>query len=239
MRLRSQLKDWGRRRALARAGIGVELELPTFAAGERSGTWVVASEGLGPASTVWSFGVGDNVAWDLAMSARFGCPVHAFDPTPAARAWLAGRALPETFVFHPLGIGARDGQAPFAPPRRARDVNYRPLHEPIPGSVLAPVRRLATLARELGVAHLDVLKLDIEGGEYEVLEDLLATGPLPQQLLIEFHHGQHGIALARTLASIAELRAHGYRVLHVSRRGLELSFVRSATAQLHPDGRMG
>lgn len=234
MRLRSRYKDWRRRRALARAGIGLEVEAPTFEAGARSGTWVVGSAGLGPESVVWSFGVGDNVAWDLALIARFGCTVHAFDPTPAARAWLARQALPERFVFHPLGLGPHDGELPFAPPRHAQDVNYRPLAAPEPGSLFAPVRRLTTLARELGVAHIDVLKLDIEGGEYEVLEDLLTSGPLPAQLLVEFHHGQHGVPLARTLGSIAALRGRGYRILHVSRRGLEFTFVLPGTARLQP-----
>ncbi|HEX6882104.1 MAG TPA: FkbM family methyltransferase [Planctomycetota bacterium] len=225
MRLRSRWKDWRRRRALARAGVAAEIEAPTFAAGARSGTWVVAAEGLGPASVVWSFGVGDNIAWDLALIERFGCTVHAFDPTPRARAWLATQRLPERFVFHPLGIAARDGEQAFAPPAKARDVNYRPLAAPEPGSLLAPVRRLASLARELGTTHLDVLKLDVEGGEYAVLEDLLATGPLPSQLLVEFHHGRHGVPLERTLATIAALRARGYRILDVSPRGLELTFL--------------
>lgn len=230
MRLQANYKDWRRRRALVRAGIAVELSVPVFVAGARSGTWVVASEGLGPASVVWSFGIGDNVAWDLAMIARFGCRVHAFDPTPRARAWLTTQVLPPRFVPHPLGLGARDGELHFAPPRSARGVNYRPLSGPEPGSIVAPVRRLATLARELGCPRLDVLKLDIEGGEYEVLDDLLASGPLPTQLLVEFHHGQHGIPFARTTATIAALRRHGYRVLHVSRRGLEFSFVRASAA---------
>jgi FkbM family methyltransferase len=227
MLLGSRYKDWRRRRALARAGIEVEVRVPTFVAGARSGTWVVASDGLGPESVVWSFGIGDNVAWDLALIERFGCTVHAFDPTPASRAWLATQALPAEFVVHAIGLGALDGELAFAPPRRAGGVNYRPLAHATPGSVTAPVRRLTTLARELGAAHIDVLKLDIEGGEYDALDDLLATGPLPTQILIEFHHGQHEIPFARTEAAIAALRRHGYRLLHVSRRGLEFSWLRT------------
>lgn len=226
MRLRSRLKDWWRRRLLARAGIGVDCALPTFAAGARSGVWVVADRDLGPGSVVWSFGVGDNIAWDLAMIERYGCAVRAFDPTPRALAWLRSQRLPAGFVVEPLGLGAADGELHFAPPRRADDVNFRPVPAALPGGVSAPVRRLATLARERQVAAIDVLKLDIEGGEYAVLQDLLTTGPLPRQLLVEFHHGQHDIPFAATASAIAALRVAGYRILHVSRRGLEFSFVR-------------
>jgi FkbM family methyltransferase len=227
MRLKSAFKDWRRRRQLARAGIGVESSRPTFGAGARSGVWVVDPTLLSPDSVVYSFGVGDNVAWDLAMIERFGCEVHAFDPTPGAIGWTAAQALPPRFRFAPLGIAAFDGEAWFAPPRRARGVDWRPLRGPAGGALRAPVQRLATIAWRLGHAHIDVLKLDIEGGEYEVLADVLAGGPPVVQLLVEFHHGQHGIPFARTAAAIASLRRAGFRVFHVSRRGLELSLVQN------------
>lgn len=225
MHLKSRLKDWRRRRQLARAGIAVELAVPTFAAGARSGVWVVATAGLSADSVVWSFGVGDNLAWELAMIAQFGCAVHAFDPTPRAIAWLAAQALPPPLRFHPLGLAERDGELPFAPPRKPADVNFRPVARPVAGGITAPVRRLSTLAREFGTAAIDVLKLDIEGGEYAVLPDLLAHGPRPRQLLVEFHHGQHGVPLAATAGALVALRGAGYRLFDISRRGLEMSLL--------------
>lgn len=226
MHLQSRFRDWLRRRQLARAGIGVELQLPTFAAGERSGVWVVATAGLSATSVVWSFGLGDNIAWELAMIARFGCAVRGFDPTPRALAWLHGRALPGEFSVHEVGLGEHDGELHFAPPRREGDVNFRPVASPVPGGVSAPVRRLSTLARDHGVRGIDVLKLDIEGGEYGVLRDVLANGPLPRQLLVEFHHGQFGLPFEATAEALRGLRGAGYRVFDVSRRGLEFSLLR-------------
>lgn len=228
MRWKSRLKDWWRRRQLRRAGIGTELAVPTFAAGARSGVWVVASDGLGPHSVVWSFGIGDNIAWDLAMIERFGCAVHAFDPTPRALAWLQEQPLPPQFHCHPFGLADHDGELHFAPPGKARDVNFRPVPTPVAGGLSAPVRRLDTLRRELGTRDIDVLKIDIEGGEYAVLRDLLAHGPLPRQLLVEFHHGQHGVPFAATAQALAGLRAAGYRIFHTSARGLEFSLLRSS-----------
>jgi Methyltransferase FkbM domain len=71
-----------------------------------------------------------------------------------------------------------------------------------------------------------VLKLDVEGGEYDVLGDLLRHPPTVLQLLVEFHHGAAGIPFAATVAAVAALRGAGYRLFHRSRRGLELSFAR-------------
>lgn len=224
MRLKSALKDWRRRRLLQRAGVGVEVTVPTFAAGARSGIWVVDPRRLGPQAVVYSVGVGDNIAWDLAMIERFGCTVHGFDPTPRAAAFVDRQRLPPQFVFHRLGLAAHDGSQAFAAPRKAGDVNYRPGV----GELRAPVRRLATLARDLGHRRVDVLKLDIEGGEYEVLPDVLASGLCVQQLLIEFHHGQHGIAFAATARALAQLRDAGFSIFHLSRRGLEFSLLHTA-----------
>ena len=46
------------------------------------------------------------------------------------------------------------------------------------------------MMRDLGHDHLDVLKMDIEGAEYAVLDDMLQSDILPDQLLVEFHHGK-------------------------------------------------
>ncbi|HAG34218.1 MAG TPA: hypothetical protein DCL12_02595, partial [Cryomorphaceae bacterium] len=46
---------------------------------------------------------------------------------------------------------------------------------------------LKDLMKQLGHTRLDVLKIDIEGAEYEVLPALLADGIEIDQILIEFH----------------------------------------------------
>jgi FkbM family methyltransferase len=182
---------------------------------------------LDAASVVYSFGVGDNIAWDLAMIERFGLTVHAFDPTPASVAWLGRQNLSAAFHFHPWGIAAQDGLKKFRPPRRG--MNFTPLSSDVlsrENDVDAPVYRLATIMERLGHATLDVLKMDIEGAEYEVLDDILKSGISVRQVLVEYHHHFRGVGLGRTEQAIRELRQAGYRVFHISRRGLELSFVK-------------
>jgi FkbM family methyltransferase len=223
--LLGRIKDWRRRRALALAGVRVEHiagNVHLVAAGERSGTWWFDPWRLGPQAVVYSFGVGDNLAFDRALADEYGAHVHAFDPTPKSRAWLVRQPLPPRLVVHDVGIAAFDGVQRFAAPAKERDVNFAPGA----GALELPVKRFATLARELGHERVDVVKLDIEGGEYEVLPDLLAHGPRFTQLLIEFHHGERGRTLDDTLAALELLRSHGFQLAHVSRRGLEFTFLR-------------
>src|ERR1700721_582734 len=84
--------------------------------GSGDGRWVISPDRFGPDSIVYSFGIGRNITFDLALIRRFGCKVHAFDPTPLANEWLQSQNLPDSFLVYPWGLAAYDGSARFALP---------------------------------------------------------------------------------------------------------------------------
>jgi FkbM family methyltransferase len=221
------LKNRYRRWQLSRRGITPEIDVATFTAGDRSGVWTVASELLDANSIVYSFGAGDNVSWDLAMIERFGVTIHAFDPTPVSIAWVAEQDLPPQFRFHPMGLAAYDGTLRLARRHEGR-FNFRPIAYVAKANAdvcEAPVARLTTLMQRLGHERIDLLKMDIEGGEYDVLDDLLTSRIDVRQLLVEFHHHFPTIGINRTIAMVERLTAAGFRVFNLSERGLEISLV--------------
>ena len=71
-----------------------------------------------------------------------------------------------------------------------------------------------------GRTECDVLKLDIEGAEYEVLDALCSGGAIrsTRQLLVEFHHHCTDHPLEHTLSSVAKVEAAGFRVGHAEDR---------------------
>src|SRR5215470_13100547 len=110
------------------------------------------------------------------MIRRFGVLVHAFDPTPRAIAWIRGQFLPENFVFHEYGISDHDGNAAFHPPENEGFVSYSIFARGRGDDVIqAPVYRLTTIMKLLGQETIDVLKMDVEGAEYDVLSDFLSS----------------------------------------------------------------
>lgn len=196
--------------------------------GSDYGGWAVSPRALGPASIVYGVGVGKDISFDLGMIARFGCTVHAFDPTPVSAAWIATQALPAEFRYHAVGLGAEDGEATFHAPVVDGHASFSLTGDGDGGAtrtVTCPIRRLATLMEELGHRHLDLLKMDIEGFEYAVIDDMIAGGIRPMQLLIEFHHGMYKHVRADTDAAVAAIMAYGYDIFWVSNGGHEYGFI--------------
>ena len=73
---------------------------------------------------------------------------------------------------------------------------------------------------------IDMLKMDIEGAEYEVIDDIISS-PVPiTQVLIEFHHRFPNIGIGKTRLAIARLNEAGYRIFNVSASGEEISFIK-------------
>ena len=212
-----------------------ELVVPTETLGTGSGAHAICPTGLGPDTVVYSFGVGEDVSFDLALIERWGVTVHAFDPTPRSIAWVTGQSLPDRFVIHPVGVADRDGDVPFSPPKDPTHVSHSLLEEAPTRdrAITVPVRRLTTLMTELGHGRVDVLKMDVEGAEYGVIDDLLASGLRPDQLLVEFHHQLPHVGPEPTRRAVRALRTAGYRIFAVSESGHGVSFILAEPARAH------
>lgn len=222
-------------RRAARSVVGRDLfyrrqvRAPRLRLGRPGASWCVCPTRLGADSVCYSFGVGEDVSFELALMERFDLRVEAFDPTPRSLAWIKSQVLPRRFTLHEVGLAAWDGTAPFRPPLDPGHVSYSMVRDDLAGpTVLAPVRRLATVAGLLGHTRIHLLKMDIEGAEYGVLPDCLSSGLQIDQILIEFHHRWDVIGLAETKRAITLLTDRSYRIADVSPNGCEYTFLRDA-----------
>lgn len=204
----------------------VQIACDTCFLGNDGARWCVCPDSLGPSSIVYSIGVGEEISFDLELIRRFGVRVHSFDPTPRSIEWLAKQSLPCDFVFRPLGIADFDGRAKFLPPVNAAHVSHTLVDRQTPWPAIeVPVRRLSSTMRDLGHERIDLLKMDIEGAEYAVLKDLLASAIPVRQLLVEFHHRWPEIGVEKTKDAIRDLNSAGYLIFDVSSCGEEYGFL--------------
>ncbi len=147
------------------------------------GKWIADPQTLSGSSVVYSFGVGDNISFDMDMAGLFGCDVYMFDPSPSVvsgfRGFLPAQACGKGHLtYRPIGLGPVSKEA-----SRQWDL--------IIEGKQCEARSLADIARSLHHTHVDVLKIDIEGGEFAALQQMIETRELlnlqVKQLLVEFH----------------------------------------------------
>lgn len=233
--MRESIKEAARRmRWFARSVIGTETyhrptaRIRTTCVGglPGEGGWVLHPAPLRADSVIYAVGVGDNIDFDLAIIREFGATVHAFDPTPQSHNWVEGQDLPDTFVLHRVGLADFDGAATFQANENPEWVSHSMVHASGRAPEELPVKRLQSIMSDLGHDHVDLLKLDIEGAEYAVIDDMLASGVGVQQILVEFHHRFPEVGQEQTDRAVAALLAAGYELFSVNGRGEEFGFIK-------------
>lgn len=194
--------------------------------GTSYGGWPIIDKSLTDNSIVYSFGVGEDISFDLDIIREFGCSVWGFDPTPKCVDWIGHQSLPGQFHFEQTGLASKEGMVEFFPPANVTHVSYSaaPGVRQNKASILAPVKPLASIMRYLGHDAIDVLKMDIEGFEYGAIENILQTTIRPKQLLVEFHHGMYNNDNRQTREAVKSLCAAGYKLFYVADGGREYGF---------------
>lgn len=216
------------RRAIGRdIRFEVQTRVPCERHGSEYGGWWICPTALDGNSVVYSVGIGTDITFDLSLIETYGLAIHAFDPTPGSIAYLESVRLPDAFTCHQVGLAAADGSAAFLPPANPEHISHTlmPPGESDTRAIMVEVRRLSTIMRDLGHDSLDVLKMDIEGAEYDVLDDVLDLGLRVRQILVEFHHRFPGVGVERTRRAVAKLNAAGYRIFAASDSGEDYSFI--------------
>lgn len=211
-----------------------QVKCPRLTYGKRFADWTFCPDKLDENAVVYSFGVGEDISFELALMEHLKLHIHAFDPSPRSIDWVQQQSLRKEFHFYSYGLSAQDGKITFIEPDQEGIhslMKADPIHEGNAGLVThqLPVHRLPTILAKLGHDRIDILKMDIEGAEYEVIEDIIHASVPISQVLIEFHHRFDTIGVGRTRQAISSLNKAGYKIFNVSASGEEISFIKNCT----------
>lgn len=126
---------------------------------------------------VYSFGIGGDLSFSEAVIEEGGV-VYAFDPTPKSIGFVENHKLfsNPNFHFFPYGLSDKDGKEKFYLPIRSDWVSASVIsHQYVDDNNMIEVemRTLRSIMKELNHKHIDILKMDIEGSEFKVIEDLM------------------------------------------------------------------
>lgn len=182
--------------------------------GSEYGGWVIPTSLLTERSICYCAGVGEDITFDLALIKEVGCQVFAFDPTPKAKDHVKKNASQEdNFHFMGVAVWSSDTMLRLFAPRDPSHVSYSALN--LQGTVdhiETKARRIGSLMREFGHSRLDLLKLDIEGAEYEVLGNVLDEGIAPRVICVEF---DQPMPFRMTISMTRRLRGNGYELVNI------------------------
>ena len=226
-------KHWNRlKRSLGRRWREWRLPRGYQRLGTRYGGWWIDSRAMGPQPLLIDCGLGEDISFPAAFLQRFaGARVIGVDPNPRSLAYCRARC-PAGMEILPNALWTRAGETlAFHMPRSQDKLpqgadgvsgSLDRSHQYVEGGERIEIQTvdLDSLLSRAGRTECDVLKLDIEGAEYELLDALIASGRIraARQVLIEFHHGVTGHSLADTQRIVTQLGAAGLRLMHVESR---------------------
>lgn len=198
--------------------------------GNNYGGFYVCPDFLDENAIVYSFGIGEDVSFDQCLIEKHQCKIFGFDPTPKSIEWIRSHdiALSGNFKFFAYGVSIRSGIVDFFLPKNRNHVSGSSIHQNNVDDnqrIEVEMKTVSDIARTLGHKKIDVVKMDIEGAEYEVIDGLLDSGIPIRQLAIEFHDRFFPDGRLRTIKAIERLKRSGFELFGVSDSLEELSFI--------------
>ena len=156
--------------------------------GSDYGGWTIPVDLLDENSICYLAGVGLDISFDLELIDFLGCSVYAFDPTPRAVEYIKREASGNSkYVFEPVGLWRENQKKRFYVPADSSAVSHSIVNLHGTDEYFEAVcETVPTVMARLGHDHIDLLKLDIEGAEYDVLDEMFSAGIYPAVLCVEF-----------------------------------------------------
>ncbi|MEN8228004.1 MAG: FkbM family methyltransferase [Bacteroidota bacterium] len=224
--------------------INVDKVVPLLSLGTQYGGWKVPEGFLNEQSVCYFAGAGIDISFDVEVATLFKTNVHIIDPTPVAKNHFEtlvektrkGEKLeidrkrdlhykldPDTLnLLHYLDVGlwSEDTTIKFYEPGNNKTMvshSIVNLHR-TDSYFEAEVVKVSTLMKRLGHTHIDYLKIDIEGAEYEVISSVIKDRLDIGVLGIEFdevHHPLDRKSIERIEQTIKKIKDVGYLVVDV------------------------
>jgi FkbM family methyltransferase len=220
------IKKFIRQQRSGRIKKGIKCESVWY--GNNYGGFYVCPSIICESSIVYSFGIGEDISFDKCIYDKHNCAVYAFDPTPKSINWIKKQSLFAKFHFYEFGLSDKCGWIDFYLPKNQNHVSgsiTSSSHLNTNDKISVRMKTLKDIMIELNHDHIDLLKMDIEGSEYVVIENILKTNIPINQILIEFHSRFSKDGKYKTKRAIQKLKEYGYEIFAFSDSYEEVSFI--------------
>lgn len=192
--------------------------------GTKYGGWVIPRSLFHAQSVCYCAGCGEDISFDLGLIERYGCQVYGFDPTPRAIQYVVEHAGQNPkYHFSEIGLWDKQDVLKFYVPRNPKHVSHSLLNlQKTDEFIQVNVKPLQAIMSENGHTRLDLLKLDVEGAEYKILDSVIENRLDISVICVEYDEYFSPLdarALTRIKDSMSRLMASGYALICVQGNG--------------------
>ena len=231
-----------------------DVQLGLVYIGSSSHGYWIPSGFLNNHSVCYCVGAGDDISFDTELKTRYNSNIFIFDPTPAAKEHfmmlkdISGKNQPMPTVsqdgsyrykinftqldeinFIETGVWSHKTILKFHDPGLNNYVSHSVyLFKDSENVLELPVDSIKNFMAGHGHSSVDLVKLEIEGAEYAVIDSILTDKADVKMILVEFDEIFHvkGIAhLLRIRKTCKQLEKAGYVLAH-STKSLKRTFIR-------------
>lgn len=214
--------------------------------GTKYGGWTIPKNSLDKNSVCYCAGAGEDISFEVGLAEKYGCKVIIIDPTPQSHHHLIGlksairkgwdypinnsekefyKATSKTIkslTLQPLGLWDSDHfKKKFYAPKKEGHVSHS-IHniQKTDTYFEAPVMKLSSIMKMFGHIKIDLLKMDIEGAEFPVIDNILAEKLYINTLCVEFHNKAGDVN-----KYVQKIKEGGFKLAHSDSDG-NFTFVR-------------
>jgi len=189
--------------------------------GSEYGSWAFDDANIPNNFTLLSCGVGEDISFDIEILNNFIGKVYLVDPTPRAithynkvknkfgekkiinyskngnqnvDSYDLRNISKDNLIFIDKAIHTRNTKLKFYKPKNSNFVSHSIFKNKNMSEDFIEVQALdmVEMIRGYNLKNIDILKLDIEGGELQIIEDIFKKKVFPKQILFEFDQIKEG-----------------------------------------------
>ncbi len=199
--------------------------------GNDYGFMIVPKNTIKHDSAILSFGVGEDIEAEIELIKKYNCTVQLYDPTDISVRYIAQikselkttneQSIADKIIFHAAALWKEVGTVKFFKPKEENFVSHSINNIDATGQfVEVPSETLNSIMGKLKIGQVDYIKMDIEGAEYEVLQNMLEDKINFKAIYLEYHYNRnHSVSedIMNIRNSLKSLVSLNYRIIYCSR----------------------
>lgn len=193
-------------------------------------SWELNVDAFSRTPFIISAGVGQSISFELQLAKMLPAgKIMLFDPSPTGMKTIRALTMPSNIEFKGVALNGSIDPIFLGLPDNPEEGSYRSLvanNQYSDDLFKVDTTCVQAICDDAQCYEIDLLKLDIEGAEYSVLNALVEGSILPTQICVEFHTHKD-ISIETTtlqyIICVCKLWFKGYRVIY--RKGKDLTLI--------------